>query len=412
MAYLLTFHAGWLLAAFAIGAVTGWMTFAPGEAARGAPWLRWTGLGLAVAALVAIVKVAPQRSGYWIELGVLLLAYALGCLLGAWLRGRLASAETSPVAVQPATFAAMPPAGAGTAAPVAAEPVPAPVAVPPPRPDPAPAVPAPAVQPPVAAPQAPAPSAPAVPVRMASSEGGAVATDPVPVLPGQKPVGLSAPRGGGADDLTLIRGIGPKNEAILHGLGVWHFDQIADWSADEVAWVNGAIAFPGRIEREHWIAQARLLAAGIETDHAAAVRAGTVTASDAALDDAEGAALGAALPVLAAAVEDEGRHGGRRPLGLAAPRGKVADDLKQISGIGRQNEQKLNALGIFHFDQIAAWTPENVAWAGSYLAFPGRIDRENWVAQAKTLAAGLKTEFAKRVEQGLVPTSLSDPGKD
>ena len=142
------------------------------------------------------------------------------------------------------------------------------------------------------------------------------------------------------------------------------------------------------------------------------MRAGTVTVSDAALDETEGAALGAALPVLAAAVEDEGRHGGRRPLGLAAPRGKAADDLKQISGIGRQNEQKLHALGIFHFDQIAAWTPENVAWAGSYLAFPGRIDRENWVAQAKTLAAGLKTDFAKRVEQGLVPTSMNEPTKN
>ena len=410
MAYLLTFHAGWLLAAFAIGAVTGWMTFAPGEAARGAPWLRWTGLGLAVAALVAIVKVAPQRSGYWIELGVLfLLAYALGCLLGAWLRGRLASVETSPAALKPATFTAVPPAGASPAVVAAAKPVSVPVAAVQPQPETVPVAPVPAVQPPVPAPPAPAPAAPAL---VASAGGGEIASDPAPALPGLKPAGLVAARTGGADDLTLIRGIGPKNEAILHGLGVWHFDQIADWSTDEVAWVNGAIAFPGRIEREHWIAQARLLASGIETDHAAAVRAGTVTVSDAALDETEGAALGAALPVLAAAVEDEGRHGGRRPLGLAAPRGKAADDLKQISGIGRQNEQKLHALGIFHFDQIAAWTPENVAWAGSYLAFPGRIDRENWVAQAKTLAAGLKTDFAKRVEQGLVPTSLNEPTKN
>jgi len=408
MGYLLTFHAGWLLAALAIGAVTGWMTFVPGEAARSAPWLRWTGLGLAIAALVAVVKVAPQRFGYWIELGVLfLLAYALGCLLGAWLRGRLASAETSPATGHAAAFTAMPPSSAGSTSPAAQKPVPA--AAKSPQPEPKPAAPVPVVDNPVPAPSTPSPTMPTP----ASGAGGSDSVPgPAPALAGQKPVGLAAPRTGGADDLTLIRGIGPKNEAILHGLGVWHFDQIADWRADEVAWVNGAIAFPGRIEREHWIAQARLLAAGIETDHAAAVRAGTVKASDAALDEAEGAALGATLPVLAAAVEDEGRHGGRRPLGLAAPRGKAADDLKQISGIGRQNEQKLHALGIFHFDQIAAWTPENVAWAGSYLAFPGRIDRENWVAQAKTLAAGLKTEFAKRVEQGLVPTSLSEPPKD
>ena len=410
MGYLLTFHAGWLLAALAIGAVTGWMTFAPGEAARGAPWLRWTGLGLGIAALVAVVKVAPQRFGYWIELGVLLLlAYALGCLLGAWLRGRLASTETSPAPGHAAAFTAMPASGMGSAAPVAAKPVPVPASAKPAQSEPKPAAPVSVAQPPVPAPSTPSP---AMPAAASGAGGGESVPGPAPDLPGQKPAGLVAPRTGGADNLTLIRGIGPKNEAILHGLGVWHFDQIANWSADEVAWVNSAIAFPGRIEREHWIAQAKLLAAGIDTDHAAAIRAGTVTASDAALDEAEGAALGAALPVLAPAVEDEARHGGRRPLGLAAPRGNAADDLKQISGIGRQNEQKLHALGIFHFDQIAAWTPENVAWAGSYLAFPGRIDRENWVAQAKTLAAGLKTEFAKRVEQGLVPTSLGEPPKD
>jgi hypothetical protein len=74
---------------------------------------------------------------------------------------------------------------------------------------------------------------------------------------GTKPHGLAAPRGGKADELELIRGIGPQNEARLHALGVFHFDQIAAWTAKEAQWVGGYLAFPGRIEREDWIGQAR-----------------------------------------------------------------------------------------------------------------------------------------------------------
>ena len=116
----------------------------------------------------------------------------------------------------------------------------------------------------------------------------------------------------------------------------------------------------------------------------------------------------AEAPALAEA--DRARAGeadahGARPAGLAAPREGTADDLKRIKGIGKLNEARLNALGIWHFDQIAAWSPENIAWAGSFLAFVGRIEREDWVGQAKILAAGGTTEFAARVEAGEVPTS-------
>jgi predicted flap endonuclease-1-like 5' DNA nuclease len=113
-------------------------------------------------------------------------------------------------------------------------------------------------------------------------------------------------------------------------------------------------------------------------------------------------------PQPAPPVPDEDAHAGRRPGGYVAARAGRADDLKRIKGIGRQNETRLNALGIWHFEQIAAWTPENVAWVGSYLAFPGRIDREEWVAQAKTLATGGETEFSRRVDAGEVPTSKSE----
>jgi NADH-quinone oxidoreductase subunit E len=85
-----------------------------------------------------------------------------------------------------------------------------------------------------------------------------------------------------------------------------------------------------------------------------------------------------------------------RPKGLEAPRGGAADDLRMISGIGPKIAGILNELGIFHFDQIAAWTAEEVDWVDGYLKFKGRIEREDWIAQAKTLAAGGETEFSKR----------------
>ena len=70
---------------------------------------------------------------------------------------------------------------------------------------------------------------------------------------------------------------------------------------------------------------------------------------------------------------------------LAARNGR-ADDLKRISGVGPKIEKLLHKLGIFHFDQIAGWSPENVAWVDDYLSFKGRIDRENWIEQAEKLA--------------------------
>ena len=78
---------------------------------------------------------------------------------------------------------------------------------------------------------------------------------------------------------------------------------------------------------------------------------------------------------------------GKRPLGLDAARAGKPDDLTRITGVGPGNSQRLNGLGIYHFDQIAAWSRDEITWVGTYLAFPGRIDRENWVGQAKALSA-------------------------
>lgn len=76
-----------------------------------------------------------------------------------------------------------------------------------------------------------------------------------------KPKTMKEPRKSGADDLKRISGVGPKLEGVLNELGFWHFDQIAKWTDEEVAWVDSRLKFKGRIERDDWITQAAKLAA-------------------------------------------------------------------------------------------------------------------------------------------------------
>jgi len=80
---------------------------------------------------------------------------------------------------------------------------------------------------------------------------------------------------------------------------------------------------------------------------------------------------------------------------LSAPQGE-ADDLKLISGVGPKLEEKLNNLGIYHFSQIENFSAEDIEKVDAELNFKGRIKREDWLGQAKILAAGGETEFSKK----------------
>lgn len=96
------------------------------------------------------------------------------------------------------------------------------------------------------------------PAEAAEDEGAAE-----PAL-GQKPMGLDAPRGGVADDLTRISGVGPKLQTMLHGMGCYHHDQIANWGPDEIAWVDSNLkGFRGRASRDNWVEQARELTSSL-----------------------------------------------------------------------------------------------------------------------------------------------------
>ncbi|WP_298910726.1 NADH-quinone oxidoreductase subunit E [uncultured Aliiroseovarius sp.] len=92
----------------------------------------------------------------------------------------------------------------------------------------------------------------------------------------KKPRTMKAPRKAGADDLKQLKGVGPKLEQTLNELGFWHFDQIAKWGADEIAWVDDNLKFKGRIERDGWIEQAKILAEGGETEFSSKVKKGKV----------------------------------------------------------------------------------------------------------------------------------------
>ena len=92
-----------------------------------------------------------------------------------------------------------------------------------------------------------------------------------------RPEALSGARNGGADDLKMMKGVGPKLEIMLNELGFYHFDQIAGWSAAEVAWVNDNLTeFKGRVSRDNWVEQARKLASGQEKEFSKRVSDGDV----------------------------------------------------------------------------------------------------------------------------------------
>lgn len=85
-----------------------------------------------------------------------------------------------------------------------------------------------------------------------------------------------------------------------------------------------------------------------------------------------------------------------RPHGLPAPRPEGRDDLKAIHGIGPRIERGLNALGIFHYDQIAAWDHRTVVWVENWFSLRGSIVSERWVDQAKALMPATKVHRSVR----------------
>jgi NADH-quinone oxidoreductase subunit E len=84
---------------------------------------------------------------------------------------------------------------------------------------------------------------------------------------------------------------------------------------------------------------------------------------------------------------------GARPAGVEKP--AQPDDLKLISGVGPKIEERLHELGIWTFGQIAKWKKAEREWVDEHLRFAGRIERDDWVRQAKALAKGGEEEYTR-----------------
>ncbi|MEP3525673.1 MAG: hypothetical protein ABJ081_11135 [Hyphomicrobiales bacterium] len=135
-----------------------------------------------------------------------------------------------------------------------------------------------------------------------------------------------------------------------------------------------------------------------------------LTAAQLKKEEAEANAKLAALPKGASAA-DKANAVGKKPRGLPSARAGGADDLKLIKGVGKVIEGKLNAEGIWHFDQISKWGRPEIQWFDAFLSFKGRIDRDEWIKQAGILAKGGTTEFSKRAAKGEVASSAGGASK-
>jgi predicted flap endonuclease-1-like 5' DNA nuclease len=209
------------------------------------------------------------------------------------------------------------------------------------------------------------------------------------------------------DDLQRIRGINSEIERLLNAQGIVRFTQIAGWTPADTDRFNGLLGNPGRIGRENWIEQAAMLAgAGAAYTKRAdvALRAEADTPRPARLADAIREREVTTKPAESERPAVRPDLSNLRSVRSEALRGETptgaVDDLKRIRGIGVLIEKKLNSLGIATYEQVANWTGADIDRVSQILDFKGRIERENWVEQARILASGGQTEFSRRVDRG------------
>jgi predicted flap endonuclease-1-like 5' DNA nuclease len=226
--------------------------------------------------------------------------------------------------------------------------------------------------------------------------------------------------------LQRISAIDGEVEKLLAAQGVVRHSQIAHWSPADVARFDAQLGTNGRIGRENWIEQAQILSRGGDTGYsrdydrrasgdngaASLVPAGRVDASSTNAVTTGGQAPRTdfgALRSVRSAVYQGADAAPRATAQSKVLRSAQLEDLKRIRGIGVLIEKKLNQMGVVAYEQIANWTAQDIDRVSQSLDFKGRIERENWVEQARILASGGATEFSRRVDRGEVETSRYRP---
>ena len=91
-----------------------------------------------------------------------------------------------------------------------------------------------------------------------------------------KPLILSSPKPIGKDNLKKIKGINSKIENDLNTLGIYHFEQISNWSAKNCDWIEEFLHFPGVAKSNQWVDQAKILTSGKETIYSQKVQNGEI----------------------------------------------------------------------------------------------------------------------------------------
>lgn len=280
----------------------------------------------------------------------------------------------------------------------------------------------------------------------------AAVSNPDPAsAPSRLPLAIT-PAAGLLDDLTRVRGIDIATQGKLREFGIGSFAALASLTAADVKALNEALGVKGRIEQENWLGQAHILATGGETYYSrrraeaapvekarAAEPAPAPASAPAPAPAAAAPAASPAAPAPAPAPEPAPAAASAPPPPAPAPAvaelptdaapvavatavdvaplrsvrseallgadvtrstrsAHETDDLKRIRGIGVLIEKKLNSLGIVHYEQVANWTGADIERISRILDFKGRIERENWIEQARILATGGQTEFSRRTE--------------
>ena len=228
----------------------------------------------------------------------------------------------------------------------------------------------------------------------------------------------------GRDNLQRISRITADIERLLNAQGVSRYDQIAHWTTADVARFDQLLGGDGRISRENWIEQAQILARGGETAYSrefdrqrANIHPPRPTQLAEAIRAAQAEKAGGPPPAPAPEREPSksfdlnklrsvrselfrtDEREAEKSIGPGTQGAVRADDLKRIRGIGVLLEKRLNSMGYRTYEQIANWTAADVERISRELDIPGRIEQENWIEQARILASGKQTEFARRFDR-------------
>lgn len=96
---------------------------------------------------------------------------------------------------------------------------------------------------------------------------------------------------------------------------------------------------------------------------------------------------------------------------LKAPRDGKADDLTKIKGIGVAIQKKLNSAGIYHYDQLIDLNADQQKWLGEQINFRGRVEREEWGAQAKKILKSSQPKATKKAKAAIAAGATTEVKK-